>query len=254
MNESEYHQIFLETLASNGEYTPFLSDSKFFHEIPIRYEIGKMKRAKDLFMPDMKMDFLELDAHGSFHLWEAKLLESDELIKGKVLGQCMFYDFLFRTDEKRTWTKLSPCKDEPQSTREILESAPLKFKSWNILVCGGEGWELAAGVNPNIWTYTTIMEDYFSEESPDVSVYHLFETRNGWCIQNLWHLSVLRPKRMHPDAYEAYLKAECEHPALGVITEDVKDDMPFDLFMKFIGRSQPGGGSNSASEPRSDTP
>ena len=234
MRESDYHSIF-QKLANRGKDIPFLKNSKFFNEVPIRYEIGKTKPAKDYFMPDMKIDILEVDQNNNFHLWEAKKIDSDELVKGKVLGQCMFYDFLFRTDEERTWTKIPPCKNADSITKNTLESAPLEFKSWNILVCGGEGWELAAGVNPHIWTYSIVNDDYFRDSCPKISVYHLFETKSDWCLKNLLDLSVNCPRSLHPDSYQAYLNSEDSSTQEAVV--DNQEELSPELYLELIGRN-----------------
>jgi hypothetical protein len=35
------------------------------------------------------------------------------------------------------------------------------FKSWNLCICGGSGYELAAGYNPVAWSCWIIAEEYF---------------------------------------------------------------------------------------------
>ena len=44
--------------------------------------------------------------------------------------------------------------DEEIITKKKYED--FHFKTWNILVCGGEGWELCAGINPIMWNYPTL--------------------------------------------------------------------------------------------------
>jgi hypothetical protein len=183
-------------------------------------------------MPDTYADFIELDAKGNLHLWEAKLLWADDFQKGKVIGQLLFYDWLFRTDNSKTWLTLKPCIHLESDVKLRLENAELRFHSWNVLVCGGQGWELAAGVNPNAWTYQTIKDDYFQSDSPPLAVYHLFHTKEGFAIRNLWQLSLKDTKHMHPDSIEAFLKEEDGIPNFG----NCDEQMPDELLLEFIGR------------------
>jgi hypothetical protein len=232
MNERDYQKRFVEEVGRSVELLPWLDGSIFFREVPLRYEVGKISRSRDKFMPDTLADFIELDKHGNFHLWEAKLLHSDEFIKGKVVGQLMFYDWLFQTDKTRAWLKLSPCSELSSDLRQKLQSAELVFRSWNILVCGGKGWELAAGVNPTAWTYTTVNDDYLKEGGPALAVYHMFHTKTGFALRSLWHLTLFSPQQMHVDSLEAYVDEGYELP----VDEPGVWDMPKNLLLKFVGR------------------
>jgi hypothetical protein len=232
MTESEYQRNFVEVFPSDLAHLPWLRDSIFFREVPLRHELGKLKPSKDLFMPDTKADFIELDAKGRLHLWEAKLLWADDFQKGMVVGQLLFYDWLFRTDESKSWLNLKPCNLTTSEVRSRLERAECRFHSWNILVCGGDGWELAAGVNPNAWTYTALNDEYLRDDSPALAVYHLFHTKSGFAIRNLWQLSVDDPQHMHPDSLGAYLAAGYGHSA----GDGDREKLPHDLMLKFIGR------------------
>lgn len=232
MNERDYQKVFVDEVKRSVELLPWLAESVFVREVPLRYEIGKTGRSKDKVMPDTLADFIELDKRGSFHLWEAKLLHADEFVKGKVVGQLMFYDWLFRTDETRAWLDLSPCSELSSGLRQKMQAAKLMFRSWNILVCGGKGWELAAGVNPMAWTYVTVGEDYLKEGGPALSVYHMFHTKKGFALRNLWHLNIHCPQKMHVDSLEAYVNEGYDLPV-----EDFGEwHMPKKLLKIFVGR------------------
>jgi hypothetical protein len=177
--------------------------------------------------------FIELDKNGRLHLWEAKLLWADDFQKGKVVGQLLFYDWLFQTDEQRTWLDVKPCVDIELSIKMRLRNADLKFHSWNVLVCGGKGWELAAGVNPHAWTYTAVKDAYLQDGSPCLAVYHLFHTRVGFAIRNLWQLSINQPHHMHVDSVIAYVEEGYDLPD----ANDIEEEMPNNLLLSFIGRA-----------------
>jgi hypothetical protein len=207
MNEAAYQKQFLKTVPLCTDRNPRLLGSIFFPEVKLKYDIGKLKASKDFFMPDTSADFLELDAQGKFHLWEAKLLFDNDFLKAKVLGQMIFYDFLFTTDHQRTWLELSPFTSIDAKLKNRLREAELKLHSWNILVCGGNGWELAAGVNPQAWLYQSVGEAYFHDNVPSIETYHLFHTKFDFDIWNLWQLSVLENGGLHPDSEIAYAQS-----------------------------------------------
>jgi hypothetical protein len=233
--EVDYQRAFYDMVSKAEAPLPWLDGSIFFREVPLRYDIGKAKPSKDRFMPDTIADFIELDAQGRFHLWEAKRLWSDEFQKGKVVGQLIFYDFLFHTDQKRTWLRLKPLADAPASVKRRLRAAEPKFQSWNVLICGGCGWELAAGVNPHAWTYISLNETYFKKDAVPIAVYHLFHTSTGFAVRNLWQLSLNDRTDMHPDSLKAFVEEGEDFS--GYNRKKSKDKMPKELMLKFIGRS-----------------
>jgi predicted restriction endonuclease len=76
---------------------PFFCGSFMSRELPQFYSFESPGRVKNEYMPYSITDFIEIDSNGHFHLWEAKMIHSDELLKGKAIGQLLFYDFLFHT-------------------------------------------------------------------------------------------------------------------------------------------------------------
>jgi hypothetical protein len=234
MNESEYQNAFPDTVAQSVADLPWLSGSLFFRGVPLRYEIGKTKSRKDLEMPDSITDFIELDAQNRFHLWEMKMLGCDEFQKGKVVGQMLFYDWLFKTDEQKTWQSLEPIKSQSDDIKSRLNAAELRFHSWNIAVCGGEGWELAAGINPHAWTYSIINDDYLQDSAPKISIYHLFDISTGLALRNLWQLSVNSVQQMHPESLEKCANAGFD------FSDTSPTEIPMKTMLRLIGRSGPG--------------
>lgn len=233
MTENEYQIKLLEWLS----YNPF--HNCYFGKLPLRYEIGKYRQGKLLGMPDCELDIVSVDPQSNFHLWELKKLDSNELNTGKFLGQMMLYDFLFSTEP---WNELlgrfckkgdskqpqlvgdlqviidailintddnnTECADENRS-EVIGGDAVCSFKSWKVVVCGGKGYELAAGYNPIIWSYLTFKEQYFNENAPPLEIYHFYETSKGFELRELSTLSLFESGGLCEEARQAF---ENDHP------------------------------------------
>lgn len=202
MSKSEsYFQKQFNDFAKEHE---FFANSKFIKEVPLFYSSKEPKRVKSKTMPYSQTDFIEIDENGNFHLWEVKKLDSDELIKGKTLGQMMFYDFLFNSYPESDLKPLLKKAGIEDAQIDGMSFDDFKFSSWNILVCGGKGWELAAGVNPIIWNYVNLPEVYFSEDSPKVNLFHFYAVNDGFDIKNIWELSIYKPRYMHIESLMHY--------------------------------------------------
>ena len=201
-------------------------DSIFVPKLKLKYSIGKYERGKDFGMPDTELDVVEFTpSDKQFHLWELKLIDSSEVWTGKFFGQILLYDFLFSTEP---WNELLGRfimqNDIAEETikgdiskiighlafdygegEEAKEDDPhAKFSSWNLLVCGGKGYELAAGFNPIIWHYAYFPEIYFQSNTPQFSVFHFYETTDGFELRNIESTSVNHPETLHPEAYAAF--------------------------------------------------
>ena len=132
-------------------------------------------------MPDTMPDVIEFDEDNNFHLWELKLITSSEAWNGKFFGQMMLCHFLFTTEP---WNELvgrfAFSGQKPNFKGEVgkllmhlssygsgelaEESDPTaNFKTWNLCICGGSGYELAAAYNPVAWSFWIIAEEYFKE-------------------------------------------------------------------------------------------
>jgi hypothetical protein len=190
----------------------FLHGSQFYREVSLQYDMEEGVGGPE--MPNTSVDFIEVDSMGRLHLWEAKLLHSYELTSGRVMGQMMFYDWLFRTYKRDLLRPRLKAAGIDTSVIHGFDNSHerLRFCSWNILVCGGEGFEIAAGVNPVMWNHHVIPTDYFHDDAPKVATYHLYhdqsEEHNGLVVQDLWHLSVFNPARMERNALLAYLNSD----------------------------------------------
>lgn len=214
MTENEYQQELLTWLSDN------MQDSAFFSKLPLRYEIGKYYSGKVLGMPDCELDIVEVDQEYNFHLWELKKLDSNELNTGKFFGQLMLYDFLFTTEPwnelfgrfctkltlgsgevtgdiqriydailRRTSDENTEYADEEKS--EVIGGEPIcSFKSWKLIVCGGYGYEIAAGFNPIIWSYLNFPKQYLNETAPELEIYHFYNTPDGYELKPILELSV----------------------------------------------------------------
>jgi len=200
-DEPYFQKEFLKFYKSH----PFFCDSFISRELPQFYSFDSPKRVKDEYMPYSIIDFIEIDSEGSFHLWEAKMIHSDELLKGKAIGQLLFYDFLFSTYPEKDLKELLI---ENGFNEEIITKKKFDdfhFKTWNILVCGGEGWELCAGVNPIMWNYSTLPEQYFKDSTPNLNLFHFYEISTGFDLKNIWELSIDIPQKLHIEAFSKYI-------------------------------------------------
>lgn len=237
-SESEYQKEFLKFVRKHH----FFKGSDFAREVPLFYDVKKKKKEKDFFCPDCKVDFVELDKEDRFHLWEAKLLHKEDLIKGKVLGQLLFYDFYFSTYDEEDLTSILIKKGIPKERFSKMKRKKYRPHSWNIVVCGGEGWEIAAGVNPIMWTYHGGLDHYLKKPN-HINVFHFFKTSKGFDLKSLWELSVLSPKHMNRESFEKYLqgregdkKLKIPKDALKVAESVYRSKKGYKVLNKFIGR------------------
>jgi len=218
MKEDDFQSAFLELKARERP------GHVFAPHVELKYEIGKYSKGKDITMPDTIPDVIEFDEGNNFHLWELKLIKSNEIWNGKFFGQMMLYNYLFSTEP---WNELAGrfavCSEKKPEfkgevgkilmhlssydRREIAEESDpnANFETWNLCVCGGNGYELAAGYNPVAWSFWCIAEEYFKETMPELNIWHLFETSDGFVLNQMTDLSVDEPETLHHDALSAYL-------------------------------------------------
>ena len=209
MNENAYQTKLLNWFSEQN------LDSTFSSKLALRYQIGKYHRGKVFGMPDCELDIVETDAAANFHLYELKLLESQEVQSGKFYGQMMLYDFLFKTEP---WNELlgrflthgeiigdpqrisdaimSRATDENTTyadaeKTEVIDSKPsCEFKTWNLVLCGGHGYEIAEGYNPGIWSLFTFAQSYFRDDKPPFMIFHFYETDGEWNLTPIDKLTV----------------------------------------------------------------
>lgn len=220
MNENAFQRKFLDLIAASYPervYAPHLD---------LKYQIRKFHKGKSFGMPDTILDVVEFDEDNNSHLWELKLLNSNELWTGKFFGQMMFYNFLFSTEP---WSELcgrfsfSGTKSEFRgNVGKILshlagfgkgqvarkKDPHASFKSWNVCICGSDGYELAAGFNPVAWSFWIIAEEYFRESIPPLRIWHLFSAEGKFVLTEVKKLNIRKPRSLHPAALEAYRRKE----------------------------------------------
>ena len=216
MKEDAFQSAFLDLMARNHP------ERVYAPHVQLRYDIGNYSKGKDFTMPDTIPDVIEFDEENNFHLWELKLITSSEAWNGKFFGQMMLYHFLFTTEP---WNELvgrfafsGQKPDFKGEVGKILmhlssygsgevaeESDPnANFKTWNLCICGGSGYELAAGYNPVAWSFWIIAEEYFKETMPEFKIWHLFSTQDGFVIKEMTELSLYEPSSLHPESLQAY--------------------------------------------------
>lgn len=181
----------------------------FINSFELPYDEEVPKGVAEL--PWYIIDVLEIDEDGNFHLWEHKLFNSRALYCGYVIGQLICYDFLFNTTaymkggaeslqariinaaEKRGYARNHPALEKVAGKEEF------KFSSWNIVACGGIGFEFAALYNNIVWHLYSGSE-FLSDDLPeDRNFWHFYETADGFDLRNLWELSAMHPKYEVPD-------------------------------------------------------
>ena len=219
-NETAFQREFLNHMAN--EYP----DRVFVPKLDLKYDIGKYTNRKSFGMPDTILDVVEFDERKEFHLWELKLLTSNEFATGKFYGQMMLYNFLFSTEP---WNELAGrfafagqrkgfVGDIGKilsylagfGTGEVAKESDkhASFSTWNLCICGGSGYELAAEFNPIAWSLWIIGEEYFHTKMPSIKFWHFFETKQEFALMEMENLSVDEPQSLHPDALAAFLRIE----------------------------------------------
>jgi hypothetical protein len=193
MTETKYQEIFIEELSKRHPdwvIVPFLE---------LKYEIGKYYKGKVLGMPDCVLDVVVFDNKNNFHLFELKTLANSEIWNGKIFGQLMLYDFLFSTEP---WNELvgrfAMANKGPNSKikgdigRILIHLAnygrgeialqndkKAKFKTWNIVLCGGNGTEVIEQ-NPFIRSFLTMAQSYFNRNIPELYIHHFYKKNKEW--------------------------------------------------------------------------
>ncbi len=213
MTEGQYQNQFIEERFRrfpNHVFVPFLE---------LKYNIGKYYKGKEFGMPDTVPDVIEFDEDGNFHLWELKKMDNPEAWNGKFFGQLMFYNFLFSTEP---WNELLG----RFAMRNAKENSGVKgdigkvlghlaeygdgevakdddknalFKTWNLVVCGGHGYEIAAGYNPIAWSFWTIADEYFKEDMPDFHFHQFYKDERSWEL-----ITIPQPSVINEDGLSEY--------------------------------------------------
>jgi len=193
MNEKDYENKFVALARSNYPNRVFIQSFQMPYDEEVPRGVSEM--------PWYIADVLEIDEHGKFHLWEHKLYKSRGLYVGQVIGQLICYNFIFSTTEvidggtqiMRDRILNSAVNqryniDHPV-LRKINDTSEFKFTSWNIVACGGVGYEFAACHNNIVWHLYSGFE-YLADELPkDKNFWHFYITEDGFDLRNLWELN-----------------------------------------------------------------
>jgi|688.fasta_scaffold453703_2 hypothetical protein len=150
MKENDFQSAFLELKAREQPGCVFAP------HIELKYEIGKYSKGKDITMPDAVPDVIEFDEDSNFHLWERKLIKSNEIWNGKFFSQMMHYNFFSTEPWNELAGRFAVCsKKKPDFKGEVdkvlmhlssfgkgdtaEDSDPsANFKTWNFCVSAAE--------------------------------------------------------------------------------------------------------------------
>lgn len=163
-------------------------------ELWMRYSVGKMEAGADFGMPDHYFDIVQFE-NGAFDLYELKMIDASDLWNGKYFGQMLWYNFLFHSEP---WNELAgrfamradkgPHLVHGDIGKVLVHLADFgdgevaeeddpdaKFRSLNLVVCGGKGYELAAKYNPAIWSMWIEFSDVLRSSGVDFRIFNAFE-------------------------------------------------------------------------------
>lgn len=212
-SEKWYVSEFVKWAASGGA-PYFLERSSFVESLELEYDPDQGKPSRKSSEPgarNIEIDLIERDSSGRHHLWEAKVLSSKEWSNGKVVGQLMEYDWRLRS---MGHSALQSVLDRKSGTPGVFDARSIidyGFSSWNIMVAGGFGYELAAMINPGHWDIVAVENYLDPQHARPIAQFHFFETLDfksleaGWWLENALRSSLLTPELMHPSAWENYL-------------------------------------------------
>lgn len=140
-------------------------------------------------------DLVEIDFAGRPHLWLFASVFSPEVVAGAAIGRLFAYDRVFRaTDRRDLAARIEAAArrrrydaDHPAFGRVLARMRP-EFESWNLVVCGGRGCELAGrDDNPMYRLYAPLSE--MIEAIRDVNTWHFYQTSTGFDLRSLWDLA-----------------------------------------------------------------
>lgn len=222
MQEVDYRKLVASKLEAKGRTV--------FQELPMRYDIGSYERGASFGMPNCFLDIVLFDEEKRFHIYELKVIGNNEIWTGKFFGQLLLYNFLFRTEP---WNELAGrlvmrAKQRPELVNGEID-APLEHlasfgagevadeddpnasvSSLNLVVCGGEGFELAAGYNPVIWSFWVEFSELLEQQQTDFNIFHFYCDGEDYRFDAIQKLSVDEPNSLTKNAQEAYRRLELD--------------------------------------------
>jgi hypothetical protein len=205
LSENEFRDRFVEHAAS-PKGPEYLAGSEWCTEVDLFFDTSQSSPNKSTQLPDYRADAIEVDREDRLHLWEAKKLHKRDLLTGKVLGQLIFYDWLATTTSPDPLIRRMRDKGLSEESAQALRgSATPAFTTWNILVCGGGGWELGAMFNAIYWTYANVSEEYFQSEIP-INVFQFYIVNGQPRLAMIWDQSLIYGEEMDPDSYALFFQ------------------------------------------------
>lgn len=140
-------------------------------------------------------DLVEFDFAGRPHLWQFASVFSPDVVAGGAIGRLFAYDRVFAAMERRDLSariEAAAAKrrydiDDP-TFRRMLDRLHPEFESWNLVVCGGRGCELAGrDDNPMYRLYAPLSA--MIEGIRDVNTWHFYQTSTGFDLRSLWDVA-----------------------------------------------------------------
>lgn len=149
------------------------------------------------------IDVIEIDQKCRFHLWQFCSLHAPELMRGDGLGRLIAASTAFshapigdiraRIERGAARRKL-PVPDLSRKLR-------FKFDSWNMVICGGRGCELAprrksdgggyfGSESPLRALYTGLSGAAIGPCGPELNTWHFYQTSTGFDLRSIWDFTL----------------------------------------------------------------
>jgi hypothetical protein len=144
-------------------------------------------------------DLVELDGDGRFHLWTFASIYSPDLASGEPIGRLFAFDRVFRAADRAV---VSQRITEAARRRRYDTGCPwlqrrlarlrAEFASWNLVVCGGRGCELAGTDDNLLFQLYAPLSDMVGAIR-DVNTWHFYQTDTGFDLRSLWDVATPMP-------------------------------------------------------------
>lgn len=140
-------------------------------------------------------DMVEVDFTGRVHLWLFASIYSPEAVTGALIGRAFACSqVLGLTDAKPLRGRVEKAARRRrydtagEQFRHMLPRLRHRFDSWNLVVCGGRGFELA-GREDNLLhrLYAPLSE--MIDTTRDVNTWHFYQTATGFDLRSLWDVA-----------------------------------------------------------------
>ncbi|MGE5546921.1 MAG: hypothetical protein ACM33T_08490 [Solirubrobacterales bacterium] len=187
MADNWYRDNFLKLARDSQEHHLFIADFSLSVGSVDDYD-GPLRHNGDL---------IEIDPAGRLHLWLFAPLRSAEIAGGGIIGRLFAYTQAFRTppsDILRTRIEAAARRrgydTGAPALRRALTRLRRDFSSWNVVICGGRGCELAGRDDNPLFRLYAPLSDMIGA-IPDVNTWHFYGTRTGFDLRSLWDVAAL---------------------------------------------------------------